>query len=110
MRQTNKNRLENRTICNSSWIIYNPVRVTPKAERQNSASKEKKMNTILFIEQLPEQVKNLIYSLAELEIHEANPELNSEEIGETLADLMNEKIKDIVPLLQEYVNDLYERS
>ena len=68
------------------------------------------MNNIMFIEQLPEQVKNLIYSLAELEIHEANPELNSEEISETLADLMNEKIKDIVPLLQEYVNDLYERS
>ena len=110
MRQKDKNRLEDRTICYSSWVIYNPVTRTPKAERQNSARRENTMNNIMFIEQLPEQVKNLIYSLAELEIHEANPELDSEEISETLADLMNEKIKDIVPLLQEYVNDLYERS
>jgi len=68
------------------------------------------MNKVMFITQLPEQVKNLIYSIAELEMHEAYPECDNDEIAEKLSDLENEKIKDIVPLLQEYVNDLYERS
>ena len=65
---------------------------------------------MMFINELPKQVQNLLYSVAELEIHEAEPELDSDEIAEKLSDLENEKIKDIVPLLQEYVNDLYERS
>lgn len=65
---------------------------------------------MMFINELPKQVQNLLYSVAELEMHEAEPELDSEEIAEKLSDLENEKIKDIVPLLQEYVNDLYERS
>lgn len=65
---------------------------------------------MMFINELPKQVQNLLYSVAELEMHEAEPELDSDEIAEKLSDLENEKIKDIVPLLQEYVNDLYERS
>ncbi len=64
---------------------------------------------MMFINELPKQVQNLIYSVAELEIHEAEPELDSDEIAEKLSGLANEKIKDIVPLLQEYVNDLYEK-
>lgn len=65
---------------------------------------------MMFINELPKQVQNLLYSVAELEIHEAEPELDSDEIAEKLSDLENEKIKDIVPLLQEYVDELYERS
>lgn len=65
---------------------------------------------MMFINELPKQMQNLLYSVAELEMHEAEPELDSDEIAEKLSDLENEKIKDIVPLLQEYVNDLYERS
>ena len=65
---------------------------------------------MMYINELPKQVQNLLYSVAELEMHEADPELDSDEIAEKLSDLANEKIKDIVPLLQEYVNDLYERS
>ena len=63
---------------------------------------------MMFINELPKQVQNLLYSVAELEMHEAEPELDSDEIAEKLSDLENEKIKDIVPLLQEYVNELYE--
>ena len=65
---------------------------------------------MMYIKELPKKVQNLLYSVAELEMHEAEPELDSDEIAEKLSDLANEKIKDIVPLLQEYVNDLYERS
>ncbi len=65
---------------------------------------------MMFICELPKDVVTLIYSLAELNYKELYPEMDYPWIRDKLSDLPNFKIKDVVPLLQEYVDELYERS
>lgn len=65
---------------------------------------------MIYICELPKSVVTLIYSLAELNYKELYPEMDYEWIQDKLSDFVNEKIKDVVPLLQEYVDELYERS
>jgi hypothetical protein len=65
---------------------------------------------MLFIDELPKSVVTLIISLAEAQYKEGCPDAELSEIQELFSDLPNEKIVDIVPLLQEYADELYERS
>ena len=66
--------------------------------------------TPLFIEELPKSVVTLIISLAEAYYKEQYPDMEIDEIRDKTSDLENEKIKDVIPLLQEYTDELYERS
>lgn len=65
---------------------------------------------MIYICELPKSVVTLIYSLAELQYKELYPEMDYPWIRDKLSDLPHYKIKDVVPLLQEYVDELYERS
>ena len=65
---------------------------------------------MMFICELPKDVEKLIYSMAELHYKELYPEMDYAWIQDKLSDFVNYKIKDVVPLLQEYVDELYERS
>jgi hypothetical protein len=65
---------------------------------------------MLFINELPKSVITLILSLAEAYYKEQYPDMEIDEIREKTSDLENEKIKDMIPLLQEYTDELYGRS
>lgn len=65
---------------------------------------------MMFICELPKEVVTLIISLAEAYYKEQYPDMEIDEIREKTSDLTNEKIKDMIPLLQEYTDELYGRS
>ena len=56
-----------------------------------------------FIHELPENVVNLLYELAALSVKSSYPEYDRKKIDNILIDFENEKIKDIIPLLREYI-------